>query len=354
VLKLLLFFAGSFGILLTFHQALDQRLEVSRWLGMLTATIAILSLPLIFNDIGYLQNGRGFQGLLNHSQAYGVFLALALVYLGNEVLIQRGRSRFLTAGFVIALVTLPATEARTGVVAIVSGFLLTCILGALINRQMLRKVFRGLVSTKSILAVHGLIVVLLFSIGGIRRMIEDFLFKHSEQSSLSDVFQESRGFMAERSFENIFAHPVMGIGFGISSDPASLEIHRDPVLSLPIGAPVEKGLLPLAVLEETGAIGFVFFLLLIAALLVPVASHGRFGLLWIACTCLAVNIGESIFLSFGAMGLYQWLILGFAVTRPTTLKTSGRSLRALSRQTRSMSPRSVATRSTGAAATYLT
>jgi len=355
VLKLLLFFAGSFGILATFHQASDRHRDVRRWLGVLSATVAILSLPLLFSDIGYLQNGRGFQGILNHSQAFGVFLAIAVVYLCNEVLVRHQRSMFLAAGLLSALVSLPATQSRTGVGALVSGFLLTCLLSALINRQGLRSVSRGLLSPKSVLAVHAALLALMFSFGDVRQAIEDFLFKQSQESSLSNAFYESRGFMAERSFANISSHPFWGIGFGISSNPGALEVRRDPLLSLPIGAPVEKGLLPLAVLEETGVIGFLFFLMLLAALLVPGALQGRFGPLWIACTCLAVNIGESIFLSFGAMGLYQWLILGYAVTPPAALRAPRRDVVSLWRRSRWTGVRSNANCSSDvAAANYLT
>ena len=95
-----------------------------------------------------------------------------------------------------------------------------------------------------------------------------------------------------------------------------MEVQRDPIFRLPVSAPVEKGMLATAVLEETGAIGALMFLVLLGSLLVPAARKGNFCHLWLGCTCLAVNFGESVFLSFGGMGLFIWLIIGYALFTP--------------------------------------
>ncbi len=70
-----------------------------------------------------------------------------------------------------------------------------------------------------------------------------------------EAYDLSRGSLIDEMWQNITEHPLAGIGFGIGSDPSEMEIERDPVFRLPIGAPIEKGVLPIAVVEELGIIG---------------------------------------------------------------------------------------------------
>lgn len=62
----------------------------------------------------------------------------------------------------------------------------------------------------------------------------------------------SRGFLIARMFSNIEEHPFVGIGFGVSSTPEEMNITYDPIFGAPLSAPVEKGVLPVAIIEEFG------------------------------------------------------------------------------------------------------
>ena len=55
---------------------------------------------------------------------------------------------------------------------------------------------------------------------------------------------------------NISQNPLTGIGFGISSSPADMNITYFSEFNIPIGASIEKGVLLVAVMEELVYLGF--------------------------------------------------------------------------------------------------
>src|SRR5690606_29287512 len=65
----------------------------------------------------------------------------------------------------------------------------------------------------------------------------------------------SRGDLIRSMWVNVVEDPLWGIGFGLPSDPRQLQVALDPVSGLPIGAAVEKGVMPLAIWEELGFFG---------------------------------------------------------------------------------------------------
>ena len=91
--------------------------------------------------------------------------------------------------------------------------------------------------------------------------IDYFITKsfQADVDGLFDAFYTSRAVLYEPMIANIKENPLSGIGFGIASDYSSMKIARDPILGLPLGAPIEKGVTPIMILEEVGIIGFIIF-----------------------------------------------------------------------------------------------
>ena len=113
-------------------------------------------------------------------------------------------------------------------------------------------------------------------------------------------------------WENIQEKPFFGIGFGVASNIQEMNIKRDPLLGLPIGAAVEKGVLPLAVLEEVGLVGFSVVFAWLFSLL---RRWGRGGVMSVSVglTALLLNMGEATFFSPGGMGLLSLVLIGWVV-----------------------------------------
>ena len=103
---------------------------------------------------------------------------------------------------------------------------------------------------------------------------------------------------------------MVGIGFGIESEPKQLMVTTTGALGLPTSASVEKGFLPSAVLEETGIIGAILVIVLFGALIRPLLRQMNPEIFAVAISCLLVNVGEMVFFSIGGPGIYFWVQVG--------------------------------------------
>ena len=92
-----------------------------------------------------------------------------------------------------------------------------------------------------------------------------------------------------------------------------MEVVRDPILGLPLSALVEKGVMPVAVVEELGVFGA---LVVLGWLLVLLRRGARAGVQQFAVliTLVLVNFGESMFFSVGGMGMLLLILLAGAIT----------------------------------------
>src|SRR5690606_4707588 len=99
----------------------------------------------------------------------------------------------------------------------------------------------------------------LFAANPLERVITSYISKsgRAEVASVIEAYDTSRGGLIAEMWTNIIDKPLQGIGFGIASDPRDMDVTRDQLLGLPTGAAIEKGVLPLAVLEEVGLIGLI-------------------------------------------------------------------------------------------------
>jgi hypothetical protein len=115
--------------------------------------------------------------------------------------------------------------------------------------------------------------------------------------------------------DNIEQQPLSGIGFGIGSDPWMMAIKRHPLYGLPTSAPIEKAVMPIAVMEELGIPGF----LLVAAwtwMLLRRAARVGIDRLVVITTALLINFGEFVFFSPGGLGMLLLIMVAWAATYP--------------------------------------
>lgn len=122
----------------------------------------------------------------------------------------------------------------------------------------------------------------------------------------------SRGDLIRDMWVNVREKPLTGIGFGIASRAEEMVVIRERLFGLPVGASIEKGVMPIAVLEEIGIPGFVFVSLWVVMLLRRAAKNGLSALA-VVLTALFLNMGEYTFYSPGGLGLIVLVLLGWAV-----------------------------------------
>jgi hypothetical protein len=293
--------------------AAEERDALARQVFGGLVVLMIVSLPLLVMPQGYLRNGMGFQGVLNHPQAFGPAMALLGAWAASQILGQR-KPRWLDVAllggcFVMVLLS----EARTAGLALILGVGVAVILTPGLSGHSVRAVLPGLRSTRvRLLAMMALLGVVLAG-AQLESVMTHYIAKsgRAETSSLIAAYEKSRGGLIGRMWANIQDKPFQGIGFGIASDPATMKIQRDPVMGLPTGAPIEKGVLPLAVLEEVGLIGFSAVTAWVLMLLRR-SSGGGVAPAAVGLTALLLNMGEATLFSPGGMGLLSLVLIAWA------------------------------------------
>lgn len=292
-----------------------QRTQLEMQLFGGLALIMLASLPLVFADIGYLNNGIGFQGALNQSQTFG----LAVVFLGSWLIgrltYKSSRYHLLTIGLLgVCLVFAILSEART------AGFALVL---ALIGASSLLLPTLKITFKKIIWAFILASTISVIGVSQSDRLV-GYIYKRDNAANLIEIFMQSRGILLNPMIENIVENPATGIGFGVASNISLSSVTRDGLFGLPISAPIEKGTLPVAVLEELGIFGFIAVVAWIWVISVFAVQAG-FPQFFVLLTLLLTNLGESTLFSVGGIGLLLLILLTWSITaRGVTWNAIGR------------------------------
>jgi hypothetical protein len=204
-----------------------------------------------------------------------------------------------------SLVGVLASEARTGGIALIGACLATVIFGMLRSPTDFRAFLPGIWSSRFVgVAVLALAAALLSS-GAVQSIASQFIGKNTQETELSVAYEASRGYIIREMQSNIEQRPLQGIGLGVQSQIHLMDVKVDEFTGLPVSAPVEKGVMWIAVFEEFGIV-------LGAAVLVWVlwatyrATGAGAALCGASIAYFLTNFGEATFFSpsaFGMLGL---------------------------------------------------
>jgi O-antigen ligase len=318
-MKLVMFTYGVAAILVGYAALKDKDVNgLATWLLSLNATVILLSLPTFaFPAVAYARNGMGFQGILNHPQSFGPLLAPLACWLFAGILFARPARLLKPVGFGLFLIALMIlSQARTSVVV-----LLLSLGAAFLVMLFRRKRFSGFKIGRTLSVSLAAVLVLLvgfLSSAALRDKLVGFVFKYHTKTL--DAALASRSGGIESQWQYFLQRPFTGHGFGVypwGEFPSGIV----EVWGIPISAPVEKGFLPTAILEETGLIGALALLVFLVALGKRVAGNGDARWLAVFFAGLFVNVGEMVLFSVGGIGLYYWLLVGLALRiRPEPLE----------------------------------
>ena len=290
-----------------------ERLEQQLFGGLVV--LVLVSLPLAFTDIGYLVNGTGFQGVLNHPQTFGPVVAIVGAWVAGRLL-GTSRQRWHEVAFLgLCFVLIVMSETRTAGMALVLGLASAVLVSPRIAGIPVRQLMPGLASGRlralALIAVIGAVV----ADPALWGRLGDYVLKRSDSVDLLEIVDSSRGPLVQAMIANIEEEPFTGIGFAMASEPLSMVIEREPMLELPIGGfiGIEKGVMPIAVLEELGVFGFLMVTIWIWLMVKRGAKAGVVAFAVMA-TLLFTNLGESTLFFPGGLGLLLLILLAWAVT----------------------------------------
>lgn len=289
-----------------------HRLEKQIFWGLTIVTL--VSLPLLGGSLGFLRNGTGFQGVLNHPQAFGPTMAVLAAWAASRALGSSPPPYILIGLFVLCLILIVLSEARTAGLALLIALVLAAVVLQVLTRQRLKNLFPAITSRRFAISAMLALAIISLSAPMLSGFIQSYISKRGGASGLIEAYDTSRGRLMQDMWVNIRGHPWSGIGFGIATDPLSMEVQRDPVLGLPVGAAVEKGVLPLAVLEELGIPGAIAVLAWTWLLIRRSIRGRRMVPIALLFTALMLNMGENTLFSPGGMGLLLLVVVGYAAS----------------------------------------
>ncbi len=230
-------------------------------------------------------------------------------------ILDRRAGAFLFAGIaLISLVLIVASEARTAGFAFVFAGSLSLLMAPWISGQRLPYALSRARSSRLLLLAATAAVGVALAWPIIDDRLSSYILKRSEAAGVAGAYEASRGGGIQKMWHNFKQHPLVGTGFGIEPNPDRMTVAREPFLGLPISAPVEKGVLPLAILEETGVTGFIAVAGWLLVMWRRALNRGVLSVL-VLLTALLMNLGECTLFSPGGFGLLPLILLGWAVTR---------------------------------------
>jgi hypothetical protein len=317
LMKVITFAVAVTTVIIAFQRVRTDALPgLERWFWTLCAVAIVLSAALLLDPhAAFFRNGRGLQGVLNHPQALGTFLApLAAFLIVSLVLI---RSRFQPLHLALTGVTAAVmfmTQARTAAVAAILAIFI-CGIRWLWARKHSRHAAWSRVALVTALACVAITIAGAVT-GELASAVEKFVFKRGEQN-VEAAFLASRGGGMLSQWRHFIDKPLTGNGFGVYPDgrfPSGVV----EIAGIPISAPVEKGFVPTAVLEETGVFGGLMFIVMLVTLGRSIWRNPDLRWLALFLACLFVNVGEAVLLAPGGIGLLIWLFIGrsLAMSQP--------------------------------------
>lgn len=295
----------------------ERHLATQTILGGLMLGI-IASLPMRLTGRGFLAGTGFFCGAYFHSQTMGATAALVAAILTVQCLTIRPLRWWRVLVLGISLIELYWTGARIALLAYVGAVAIAFIVQMVGSVLFVRGENPRIVVAR--LGTAAVLFLLLCAVAGqqIAGGARKFLVKYGEKedTSLLEQGMSARQGLIDMMMANIDRNPIFGIGFGIGSTPElRSNVRRDPILGIPLMATVEKGVLPVMILEELGIpLGFLVYVWI--GILGLCATRGGMLTVAVFMATMLTNVAEAAFLSPGGVGLLSILLVAWAATEP--------------------------------------
>ncbi len=248
-----------------------------------------------------------FTGITTHSQFLGPCLALIGGWVACDMLFVERRLRIL---HLLILTPVPLmiamTKARVGILTFST--LIMLLLFYCIPRINLPSKERKTISS---LLFSFIIVFILVAIvaeiqrGSISRLVRKTDDLGEDSRTLIEALTNSRQGKIAECLHDFHTNPLWGMGFQVAEDHR-LKYQQGQITLF--SASIEKGILPLMVLGETGIIGAIVFLLFLFMFFHDAIQNGYTATITLFSALLVSNMAEATFFSPGGGGGFFWMI----------------------------------------------
>lgn len=249
-----------------------------------------------------------FCGVTRQSQSMAVLGGVSLSWLIADMLfVERHFSKPHLALIFVGVFLIYLSRSRVGLFSLMVGIIMVAIW--LPNKIVLASyVKRHLKAGVAALLIVGII-------GGVwaeisNHSISQWLRKvenvDEDNRSLSDAVTSSRQGLVEESMRDFWRNPMFGSGFQVAEYTA--EYVAKSGTSMIISSPIEKGVLPVMILGETGIVGAIAFTIFLFSFYTTSSRRKLFVTLALFTVLLATNMGEATFFSPGGGGAFIWAV----------------------------------------------
>ena len=247
-----------------------------------------------------------FCGVTFQSQTLAPLLSCAYAWVVCDMLFIEEKFRWPHA--LLLIVGLPLLYKTRSRVAFLCLITIAILVYFYLPRKILLnwRVKKWLGALLGVVAVLSVIVIIFAEVhnNAISRWMRKTDDVKGDTRSLQEAFTDSRQGLIEMCMADFRQSPWLGMGFQVAF------YTKDQVAGsrgLVLSSPIEKGLLPVMVLGETGVIGLFVFTVFLGVFYCSCSRRQLFITIALFAVLLTTNLGEACFFSPGGPGGIEWL-----------------------------------------------
>ena len=248
-----------------------------------------------------------FAGMTNQSQCLAVVLPCSLAWLACDMFfIEKRLSPFHVWTILAGLPLIYLTRSRSALLSSVVGMILVyfyCLKKVNIRRHIRARLRSAMFFAMFLVVVAaGVMEVRNQSITRWLRKTEDV---STDTRGFGEAFTSSRQGLIDESMKDFRRNPLLGSGFQVTEEMQYTFKHHDGFI---LSASIEKGVLPVMVLGETGILGAIVFVVFLVSFYATCVKKKYYCCATLHTIFLASNMAEATYFSPGGSGGYIWVL----------------------------------------------
>lgn len=248
-----------------------------------------------------------FCGVTMHSQVLSPMLACSFGWILCDLLFVEEKFRWPhVALIVLSLPLLYKTRSRVALLTSLAALMMIYfyVPKHISLRPKIKRWLGSMLMVFGVLLVAGAVISEIHSDAMTRwlRKTEDV---ETDQRTLSEAFTASRQGLMEECMSDFRRNPLFGSGFQVSWYTAEYARSQG---GLVLSSPIEKGILPIMVLGETGIVGEIVFIAFLISFFTAASNRRLYMSIAMMCVLLVTNLGEATFFSPGGLGGTLWIV----------------------------------------------